>query len=348
MIYQLALFVFAAAVGWLFALANMPIPWLLGGLTVALFAKTSFAENVDWPRAYRSAGLVVIGYSIGRYLTIDTLREMPGQLMGMVGATISAVLVALVIAFWTAKKERLDLKSCLMGIMPGGFTQMAVMSEEDESTDTNIVILMQSLRLMSVIVAVPFLVMHFLGARMVGTAASLAVHDGLSYWYVLPFAIIAGILADRIGISTPYLMAPIIVAMAASLQIGTLNTIDPFLMAAAQISVGLNMGMGLDPRKLRELQRILPYTFAGIFVMLAVSLGVSLLLSSYYGYSLVTAFLAMAPGGLGEMCLVGLSLNESVSVILIYQLFRFLFLNIAVPLGMNLYFGKNTGRIAQQ
>ena len=114
---------------------------------------------------------------------------------------------------------------------------MAVMSEEDEGTDTNIVILMQSLRLMSVIVAVPFLVMHFLGARMVGTAASLAVHDGLSYWYVLPFAIIAGILADRIGISTPYLMAPIIVAMAASLQIGTLNTIDPFLMAAAQIGI---------------------------------------------------------------------------------------------------------------
>ena len=82
--------------------------------------------------------------------------------------------------------------------------------------------------------------------------------------------------------------------------------------------------------------------------MLLVSLGVALILSEHYGYSLVTAFLAMAPGGLGEMCLVGLSLNESVSVILIYQLSRFLFLNIAVPLGLNIYFGKNTAKVLEQ
>ena len=340
MIFQAALFVLSAVVGWFFNLAGMPIPWLLGGLAVALVAKTQFAEKASWPRAYRSAGLVVIGYSIGRYLTVPALREVPGQLAGMVGATVSAVLVALAIAWWTAKKENLDLQSCVMGIMPGGFTQMAIMCDEDDRADKNIVILMQSLRLMSVIVAVPFLVMHFLDAKIVGTTASLAVNDGLSYWYILPAAAVGGIIADKLKISTPYLMAPIIIAMAASLQLGTLNTIDPVLMMAAQISIGLNMGMGLDPRELCELKRILPYTFAGIVVMLIVSIGVALILSAHYGYSLVTAFLAMAPGGLGEMCLVGLSLNESVSVILIYQLSRFLFLNIAVPVGLNLYFGK--------
>ncbi len=340
MIFQVMLFVLAALVGWTFDLAGMPIPWLLGGLAVALIAKTQFAEKASWPRVYRSAGLVVIGYSIGRYLTVSALHDIPGQLAGMVGATVSAVVVALVIAWWTAKKENLDLQSCVMGIMPGGFTQMAIMCDEDDRADKNIVILMQSLRLMSVIVAVPFLVMHFLGAKLEETAASLAVSDGISYWYILPVAAISGIIADKIKISTPYLMAPIIIAMAASLQFGTLNTIDPLLMMAAQISIGLNMGMGLDPKELRKLKRILPYTFAGIVVMLVVSIVVAFILSVHYGYSLVTAFLAMAPGGLGEMCLVGLSLHENVSVILIYQLFRFLFLNIAVPLGLNLYFGK--------
>ncbi|MGE4589531.1 MAG: AbrB family transcriptional regulator [Acidaminococcaceae bacterium] len=347
MIFQVVIFGLSAIVGSLFNLAGMPIPWLLGGLAVGLAAKTKFAENAVWPRVYRSAGLIVIGYSIGRYLTISALHEMPGQIAGMVGATISAVLVALLIAFWTAKKENIDLQSCIMGIMPGGFTQMAIMCDEDDRADKNIVILMQSLRLMSVIIAVPFLVMHFLDARIVSTAASLAVNDGLSYWYILPIAAIGGIVADRLKISTPYLLAPIIIAMVFSLQLGNLNTIDPLLMMAAQISIGLNMGMGLDPKELCELKRILPYTFAGIIVMLMVSIGVALLLSAHYGYSLVTAFLAMAPGGLGEMCLVGLSLNESVSVILIYQLFRFLFLNIAVPIGLNLYFGKSTEKVLE-
>lgn len=344
MIFQAMLFLSAALVGWLFNFAGMPIPWLLGGLTVALAARIRFMQKVSWPRVYRSAGLVIIGYSIGRYLTVSALHEMPAQLAGMIGATVSAVVLAVVIAWWTAKKEHLDLQSCVMGIMPGGFTQMAIMCDDDDRADKNIVILMQSLRLMSVIVAVPFLVMHFLGAKIQGTAASLAVVDGISYWYILPVAAIGGILADKIKISTPYLMAPILIAMAASLQFGTLNTIDPLLMIAAQISIGLNMGMGLDPGELRELKRILPYTFVGIFVMLAASIVIALILSGYYGYSLVTAFLAMAPGGLGEMCLVGLSLNENVSVILIYQLFRFLFLNIAVPLGINLYFGKKEGK----
>lgn len=341
MIFQLLLFACSTAVGWLFYRANMPIPWLLGGLVVALLAKTSFAKSATWPRAYRSAGLVVVGYSIGRYLNVETLHQMPAQMLGMAGATASSVLVALVIAWWTSRKEKLDLQSCIMGIMPGGFTQMVVMCDDDDRADKNIVTLMQSLRLISIIVAVPFMVKNFLNAEVVGTEASMAVTNGLSYWYVLPFAAACGILADKIKISTPYLMAPIVVAIVASLKIGVLNTVDLPLMAIAQISIGLNMGMGLDPKELRELRRILPYTFAGIFAMLAASVTVAYILTDYYGYSLVTAFLAMSPGGLGEMCLVGLSLGENVSVILIYQLFRFLFLNIAVPIGLNCYFGKN-------
>ena len=91
MIFQVMLFVLAALVGWTFDLAGMPIPWLLGGLAVALIAKTQFAEKASWPRVYRSAGLVVIGYSIGRYLTVSALHDIPGQLAGMVGATVCVV-----------------------------------------------------------------------------------------------------------------------------------------------------------------------------------------------------------------------------------------------------------------
>jgi len=40
------------------------------------------------------------------------------------------------------------------------------------------------------------------------------------------------------------------------------------------------------------------------------------------------------------MCLVGMSLEENVAIILTYQMFRFLFLNLAVPFGIYKYFGK--------
>lgn len=54
-------------------------------------------------------------------------------------------------------------------------------------------------------------------------------------------------------------------------------------------------------------------------------------LSTRYGFSLVTAFLAMAPGGIAEMSLAGMSMGENVSIILTYQLVRVLVINIFIP-----------------
>ena len=84
--------------------------------------------------------------------------------------------------------------------------------------------------------------------------------------------------------------------------------------------------------------RMIPFIFSGIVLMIGGSVGVAWSLSERYGFSLVTAFLAMAPGGIAEMCLAGMSMGEDVSIILTYQLVRLLFLNICVPLGITMYF----------
>ena len=226
MLNRLLLFVMAACLGTLFLKMELPIPYLLGGIFAAVACKIA-GSPVTWPKNWRELGLLVAGYGIGRNFTADTWEKMTHQTFGVLEATLIAVAVAVLIAWWTARHTSANLISCVMGIMPGGLTQMMLMSEDDPRADANVVVVMQTLRLVGVIVAVPFLVMHFLDAKMVGTTASLAVNDGLSYWYILPAAAIGGIIADKMKISTPYLMAPIIIAMAASLQLGTLNNIDP-------------------------------------------------------------------------------------------------------------------------
>jgi len=64
------------------------------------------------------------------------------------------------------------------------------------------------------------------------------------------------------------------------------------------------------------------------------------LLSRYYGIPLVTAFLAMAPGGVAEMCLAGMSMGADVSLILTYQIVRMLLMNLTVPFFLNQYFDE--------
>ena len=334
------LVVLAFFIGWGLSFIGMPIPWMLGGIFVSLAMKIAGIQGVSWPRRWRNYGLIVVGYGIGRYVTPSVLDQMLQQIPGIVGATIVAVVTALIISIFMAKYEHMDLHSTIMGIMPGGFTQMTAMSDEDCRVDTNVVTVLQSLRLITIVVTVPFLVINFLGAQVTQTATSLAVTKGISFWPILPLAAIVGFIMEKLKISTPYLMGPIFVTAALSLYMGLLNTSPNWLLSLAQLSIGIYVGTGLEPKKVKKLMLILPNVFLGIFVMLAVSIGVAYLLSYFYGFSLITAFLAMAPGGLGEMCLVGMSLEENVAIILTYQMFRFLFLNLAVPVCIGRYFGK--------
>ncbi|MDD3396803.1 MAG: AbrB family transcriptional regulator [Acidaminococcaceae bacterium] len=331
--------VVAFIIGYALNNINMPIPWMLGGIFAALLGKISGKYQVSWPRAWRNYGLVVVGYGIGRYVTPQVVSEALRQIPGIVGATLVAVLIAVAISVFMYKYNGVDLQSVIMGIMPGGFTQMTAMSDEDARVDQNIVAVLQSLRLITIIVMVPLLVKQLLHAQVQNTAISLTVADGVSFWYFLPFCYIMGIFMEKIKSATPYLMGPIILAAAGAVYFGQINTAPAALMALAQLSIGIYVGSGLDPVRLRSLRQLLPATFAGIFAMLFASIGVAYLLSDVYSFSLVTSFLAMAPGGLGEMCLVGMSLGENVAIILTYQMFRFLFLNLAVPFGIARYFG---------
>lgn len=337
---RVGLVVLAFFIGWGLNFIGMPIPWMLGGIFVSLAMKIAGVQGVSWPRRWRNYGLIVVGYGIGRYVTPSVLDQMLQQIPGIVGATIVAVVTALIISIFMAKYEHMDLHSTIMGIMPGGFTQMTAMSDEDCRVDTNVVTVLQSLRLITIVVTVPFLVINFLGAQVTQTATSLAVTTGVPFWPILPFAAIVGFIMEKLKISTPYLMGPIFVAAGLSLYMGLLNTSPSWLLSLAQLSIGIYVGTGLEPKKVKKLMLILPNVFLGIFVMLGVSIGVAYLLSYFYGFSLITAFLAMAPGGLGEMCLVGMSLEENVAIILTYQMFRFLFLNLAVPTCIGKYFGK--------
>lgn len=65
--------------------------------------------------------------------------------------------------------------------------------------------------------------------------------------------------------------------------------------------------------------------------MIIISIGVAYSLSARYGFTLITAFLAMVPGGIAEMSLSGKSMGEDVSIILTYQLMRLLSINLLMP-----------------
>lgn len=337
MLNRLLLFVMAACLGTLFLKMELPIPYLLGGIFAAVACKIA-GSPVTWPKNWRELGLLVAGYGIGRNFTADTWEKMTHQTFGVLEATLIAVAVAVLIAWWTARHTSANLISCVMGIMPGGLTQMMLMSEDDPRADANVVVVMQTLRLVGVIVAVPFLVIHGLGAQVMQNNAIVQTTDGTHWLILVPLSFLGAFVATKLKVPTPRLLGPILATAAGAYFWGSLQPVPGLLMMLAQVSIGLYMGVMLDPKKLSATKELMPYIFSGIVLMIGVSVVVAWSLSERYGFSLVTAFLAMAPGGIAEMCLAGMSMGEDVSIILTYQLVRLLFLNICVPLGITMYF----------
>lgn len=251
MLNRLLLFIMAACLGILFLKMELPIPYLLGGIFVAVACKVA-DSSVTWPKNWREVALLVAGYGIGRNFTADTWNKMTHQTFGVLEATLIAVAVAVVIAWWTARHTSANLISCVMGIMPGGLTQMMLMSEGDPRADANVVVVMQTLRLVGVIVAVPFLVIHGLGAQVIQGGVTVSATSGMHWLIMLPLSFLGAFLATKFNVPTPRLLGPILATAADSYFLGSLQPVPDLLMMAAQVSIGLYMGVMLEPKNFRR------------------------------------------------------------------------------------------------
>ena len=115
-------------------------------------------------------------------------------------------------------------------------------------------------------------------------------------------------------------------------------------MAFAQLHIGLYIGTMLDREKLMKTRQLVPNVLLGSLLMVASSAVLSVLLARLYGFTTLTAFLALAPGGIAEMCLTGMEMHQDVAVILTYQLVRVLMLAMGVPFVIRKFFKPSIGK----
>lgn len=338
MLNRVLLFVTAAFLGSMLVKLHVPIPYMLGGIVTAVLCKLFGSRmQVSWPKKLRMAGLMVAGYGIGATCTSQALATFLDEFSGVIEANVIAIGVSVVLAIVIARLTKTDLQSCVMGMMPGGITLMMLLTEENKRTNPNVVMVMQVIRLLGVVISVPFLAILFLDAHLGDSYG--AVNNGGYHWLLfIPLAVLGNFIAKKIHLPTPMFLGTIILTAVFAVTAGQLQPVPNVLMAAAQVSIGLYMGMLLDGERIAKTKNILPLTILGTVILVGVSVAVAFVLSERYGFSLITAFLAMAPGGIAEMALAGMSMGEDVTVILAYQLVRVLGINLLVPPALNWYF----------
>lgn len=323
--------------GFIFNYIRMPLPWMLGPIAGTIVWTSIFKGNPCWSPKCRNAGLIVVGYLIGRPFTPETAHQIIAQFPEMVLITLLTMLFTFALSYLTHRQTGVNMATCAISSIPGGLSQMVILGEEIPSVDVAIVTFTHTIRILVVVFTVPFLALHVVAK---GTASDADVLQAasasvLTMEILLPFAIAVLIgtwLAIRFKLPTPYLMGPALATALLVLSGLPAPTLPNIVVIIAQICIGTYMGTIIKfNRTQKQLNTIVPYALLNAILLVIFCLGLGWLLTFLIGVDLVTGFLSTSPGGVAEMSLTGIMVNADLSTIAVYQIFRIFFILLVMP-----------------
>jgi membrane AbrB-like protein len=327
------LLILGAAGGEAAVLAGTPMPWMLGSLTLiaalAMIVRPRVLDGYSFPKGFRTGFVSIIGVMIGAQVTPE-LFEMAGGLVWTVSAL--AVFVGLSHAGNYAIFRRLggyDRPTAFFSGTPGGLMESILMGEAS-GADARVLIAQQYLRIVLVITILPFALSLWLGEP-VGSAAGLEIAAGngapvraSDIALILAAAALGLGLARLIRLPAAQITGPMLVAAAGSLT-GVIELHLPvWMIATAQVVIGVSLGVRFQGLEAGLLRRSVGLAALSVGYMLALGAGFAAGLSALTGIAPLHLMIAFAPGGVAEMAVVALSLAANPALVSTHHILRIL------------------------
>lgn len=334
----------------LFSFLHFPIPWMLGPLFAVMFAEGFLKQTLQWPPIFFKAALIVIGFMLGSSFTHKAIAQAVYHLPLMLLTTIGTILFCLIIGIIVAKVAKIDIRTGMIGFIPGAFAQMMALSEEIEEVNTSIVGIMQLARVLLLISIIPFILTLGIfsdpNLPMTSTVEVInTIHLLNFHWYdyLLIIIIIGGFIigANLIHLPTPYLMGPLLAVI--SLKLIDLPTFElpSFIIVIAQLLFGTYIGLQMNVGEMkRYFNKVLLSTGIACIVLILFTMGFSWILTKLNTFTFVTGFLSIAPGGIDVMGFTAKEVHADLSMITSFQLFRMFFMMTVMPPLLKLLFTK--------
>lgn len=354
MVKNLQTIMIAAFGGMLFSLVGIPLPWMLGSLSAILLWRYLTKAEVILNSHLRNVALIVLGLVMGKSFSQEAALRVIDQFPVIVSTTILIIFLSVAMAYLVKRSCGISLQSAILGSIPGGFSQMIVLSDEVEGAQVSIVTLMQTVRLLLVIFLVPFVVQKGLAAKVVAeTAVSNAILPSASidYRYLILCMLLAlsgAVIATKIKFPTAYLIGPVIIIAALVLAGFPQPKVPSELIIAAQLLMGASVGINFELTPGTKLKKLLLLSITSNLVIVLSTFGIGYMLTQLHYQSLVTSFLSLAPGGVSEMGVTAVAVGADLALVTSYQLFRFAFIMFAVPPLLRSFFKRIPKTLPQE
>jgi uncharacterized protein len=306
-----------------------PIPWMMGPLVA-----TALVGVLGGPVAsavpLRNAGQWVIGTALGLYFTPAVGALVLGLWWAVLLGVAWACLMGWALGRWLGHAQAGPLAhlspaqrratTYFAGAI-GGASEMTLIAER-HGARTDLVASAHSLRVLMVTLILPFAMqawgVHGLDAS--GANLRQVQWDRLA---VLAVATAGGVAVMlRLGRANPWFMGALVVTMVLTLAGVPPTALPEPLTNAAQLVIGISLGVRFTPDFVRAAPRWLGAVALATAVMMALCAAFGTALAWATGLHPATLILGTSPGGIAEMAITAKVLALGVPVVTAFQVCR--------------------------
>jgi len=315
---------------------NTPLPWMIGPLLITAALSISGISTLSWT-PFRNSSQWIIGTALGLYFT-PQVSALVVSLWWMVFIIITwSLTVGYGYGLWlywynSPRIPNLDRKTTYFASLIGGASEMTLLAEKEHAR-TDLVASAHSLRVLIVTVSVPFAVqlIGWHGLDQTPSNPHPVNLDGLIYLGLLTG--LGGLIMKMLGRSNAWFMGSLIVSIVLATNQIELSGVPPILTNAAQLLIGISLGVRFNPAFIRTAPRWLMSVSIGTFFMVGMCFLTSFGLSQLIPLPMATIILASAPGGIAEMAITAKVMQLGVAIVTALQACRIIaILLLAEPL----------------
>lgn len=318
---------------------------MIGPLLATSLVSIAGGPTESWG-PLRNAGQWTIGAALGLYFTPEVVALIGGLWWAIALGIVWALVLGWLFGAWLYRVHAPRMHGVPAPMMRatsyfsgaiGAASEMTLLSER-ENARTDLVAASHSLRLLIVTVTIPFALqwsgLH--GLDILPPPVRVVDGAGLALMAVLTGA--GALLMDRLGRANPWFMGAMLVSMGITMAGFVLSAVPQWLVNAAQLVIGVSLGVRFRKEFLHTAPRWLASVAAGTLGLMAICAGFAALLAWATGLPWVTLLLGTSPGGITEMAITAKVLQLGVPVVTAFQVCRLIAVLMLVdPLYRRIY-----------
>lgn len=331
-------YVVGIAAGIVFQMAGLPLPWLLGPLTISLLLAVRNRPLAP-PSGLVHPARSLIGVAVGSSFTPALVEKASGAAVSLAMLLPYTVALSAIGYFILRRYAKFDKPTAFFGSAPGGLADMLTFAH-DSGADLRRVTLVQAARVVTTVFAIPFW-LQFVVGKPLGGAMPASLHVWQLALFDAPLILFlawAGWrIADRFGILGASIVGPMLLSGLAHGFALTTVKVPVEVLIFAQVTIGIVIGAQFRGISLSEFVAVLSWGLAIAVLLLATAGAMALVAARLTGLDATSLLLSYAPGGQNEMAIMGLILGADVAIIALHHLLRV----IMVVLGAQYVFQSN-------